>query len=234
MATLAYMRYGQGKSMAIVGQGMWRWAFLPPELEGYGRVYQEFWSQVIRWMVSDSDFLPGQKASIRPDRSTYAPGDTVTLLGYSRVKGAAPPARLSVTLPDGSRREIATARSGGKVADFTALYRAATPGEYTVTVPRATENGQQPSCSFIVSDSNEEDENTSADPGLMRQIAAVGGGASLTAEDLRGMPDRLAAHEAARESRQEPRTAWDRSWILAGLLAVAGAEWWLRRRWGLA
>src|SRR5262249_32971101 len=45
MALLAYQRYGQGKVMAVVGQGLWRWAFLPPDLAPYGRVYDEFWTQ---------------------------------------------------------------------------------------------------------------------------------------------------------------------------------------------
>lgn len=236
MATLAYLRYGSGKSMAVVGQGMWRWAFLPPELEGYGRVYQEFWSQVIRWMVSDSDFLPGQKAAIRTDRSTYAPGDTVSLLGYARVKGGPLPARLRVTLPDGTRTEIAAARADGKVADFTALYRPGRPGEYTVSLQNAGAGDARASCTFTVAESSEEDMNTSADPDLMRRLASVGGGISLSPGDVRGLPDRLAAleREPSRESRAEPRASWDRSWFLACLLAAAGLEWWLRRRWGLA
>jgi hypothetical protein len=78
--------------------------------------------------------------------------------------------------------------------------------------------------------------NTSADPDLMRRLASVGGGISLSPGDVRGLPDRLAAleREPSRESRSEPRTAWDRSWFLACLLAAAGLEWRLRRRWGLA
>ena len=60
MATLAYQRFGQGKVMAVVGQGLWRGAFLPPDQEKYSMVYPEFWAQTIRWLVSESDFLPGQ------------------------------------------------------------------------------------------------------------------------------------------------------------------------------
>jgi hypothetical protein len=234
MATLAYLRYGQGKSMAIVGQGMWRWAFLPPELEGYGDVYREFWSQIIRWMVSDSDFLPGQRAAIRTDRSTYSPGEAVNVLGYSRAKGSPPPGRLTVTLPDGTHTDATTVLSDGKQADFTALYRPAKPGEYTVSIANPGPTDAQAVCTFTVADSNEEDLNTSADPELMRQIALAGGGKSISSDDLRRLPERIAAQQPSRETRREPRTAWDRSWFLACLLAVAAVEWLLRRRWGMA
>ena len=37
MALIAYQRYGQGKSVAIIGQGLWQWAFLPPELKSLVR-----------------------------------------------------------------------------------------------------------------------------------------------------------------------------------------------------
>ena len=110
MATLAYLRYGQGKVMAIVGQGLWRWAFLPPDLENYGKVYEEFWTQTVRWMVSESDFLPGQNLSVRTDRSGYAPNETVTLLGYLRGGQRGVPPALTLTLPDGRTTRIAAAK----------------------------------------------------------------------------------------------------------------------------
>lgn len=234
MATLAYMRYGQGKSMAIVGQGMWRWAFLPPDMEGYRKVYQEFWSQTIRWMVSDSDFLPGQKVSIRSDRSRYAPGEKVNLLGYLRAKDRGAPPILVTTLPNGARTSIATARSDGKLADFTAVFQPRQAGEYSVSIPNGTDSSAPASCTFVVAASNEEDMNTSADPELMRQIAAAGGGLSLSTRDLPSLPERLSAMQTARQTRPEPRSAWDRPWVLATLLGLAAVEWWLRRRWGLA
>ncbi len=236
MATLAYIRYGQGKSLAIVGQGLWRWAFLPPDLESYGKVYQEFWSQTIRWLVSDSDFLPGQGVSIRADRTAYGPGETVNLLGYLRGSRAAIPQSIVLTLPNGSRADVAAARSDGKSADFTAIYRPQAAGEYIASVPAAESRSAPASCSFTVSPNDQEDMNTSADPDLMRQLASMGGGSALAPEEIALLPEKLRAAEQKLTSgpKAEPRTAWDRPWILFVLLAITGLEWWLRRRWGMA
>jgi hypothetical protein len=137
-----------------------------------------------------------------------------------------------MTLPDGSRSSIGAAKSDGKVADFTAGFKPPKPGEYTASIP-GPGGAAAATCTFVVRDHNEEDTNTSADPDLMRQLAAAGGGIAVTTAELRSLPDRLIAERESREKRPEPHTAWDRSWILAALLGVAAIEWWLRRRWGL-
>ncbi len=234
MATLAYHRYGQGKTVALVGQGMWQWAFLPPDLSGYEKAYGEFWTQTIRWLVSDSDFLPGQRLAIRADRQNYGPGELVTFLGYQRSPGTARPASIRLTLPDGTAREVATAPGDHKRADFVALFRPSQPGEYVAGLAGAGDRGAQPSCVFTVHAGHEEDLNRSADPDLMRQIAAAGGGACFGPEDADSLVGRVHAAEAAARPKSEPCTAWDRPWVLALLLALIGAEWWIRRRVGLA
>jgi hypothetical protein len=233
MATLAYLRYGQGKVMAIVGQGLWRWAFLPPELEQYGKVYDEFWTQTVRWLVSESDFLPGQNVSVRTDRSSYAPNETVNFLGYLRgVKPTSSPA-LTLTLPNGKTTTLATA-GGGNQADFTATFRPSVPGEYIATVAGSGSKSAPVSCVFTVYAGQEEDLNRSADPDLMRQLAAVGGGQALTANDLSSLPGKLQSAEASLSRKPEQKTAWDKPWVLASLMCLLGLEWYIRRRSGLA
>jgi hypothetical protein len=39
--------------------------------------------------------------------------------------------------------------------------------------------------------------------------------------------------ETARQLTHRQQTAWDKWWVLAGLVGLLGAEWWLRRREGL-
>ena len=57
LAAIAYQRYGKGKVMSIAANGLWRWAFMPAELERYDEIYTRFWAQMIRWLVYGSDFL---------------------------------------------------------------------------------------------------------------------------------------------------------------------------------
>lgn len=235
MALVAYQRYGQGKSVTIVGQGMWRWAFLPQELESYGHVYAEFWTQMIRWLVSESDFLPGQNIALHTDRTSYARKEAVNFLGYLRgVKPSTLPP-ITLTLPDGKTTRLVTAPAHGNAADFTAVYNPLKPGEYVATIPPLSGNPKAlpVSCAFTVFPGQEEDENRSADPDLMRQLAAVGGGLALTPSELSSLPDRLRAAERLATRIREPHTAWDSGGFLALLVGLLAAEWLLRRRAGL-
>jgi hypothetical protein len=67
----------------------------------------------------------------------------------------------------------------------------------------------------------------------MRQLAAIGGGLSLSPQQVSALPERLRAADASRQQRTEPKTVWDRPWVLALLAGLLGLEWWLRRRSGL-
>lgn len=236
MALLAYQRYGQGKTLAVVGQGLWRWAFLPPELERYGRVYDEFWAQTIRWLVSESDFLPGQNIALRTDRTSYSSKEAANFLGFLRGPRSSELPTITVTQPDGKTTRIVSAKSDGKAADFTASYRPPMPGEYLATVPppSGSEKTAPASAAFTVYPGQEEDANRSADPVLMRQIAEAGGGQPLRLAELPNLPEKLKAAEQAATRKQEPRSAWDRGWVLALLVSLLAAEWVLRRRAGLA
>ena len=235
MATLAYQRFGQGKVMAVVGQGLWRWAFLPPDQEKYSKVYPEFWAQTIRWLVSESDFLPGQNIALRTDKTTYSAAETVNLLGFLRGPKVAAPL-ITLTLPGGQTTTLTPARGDGKTADFTASYRPPSPGEYIATVapPPGNTKAVPVSAAFTVFAGQEEDANRSADPALMQQIAAVGGGQMLQAAELNTLPEKLRSAELASVRIVEPRTLWDRGWVLAVLLGLLTTEWLLRRRNGLA
>ncbi|MCW3051310.1 MAG: hypothetical protein JWN14_480 [Chthonomonadales bacterium] len=234
MATLAYQRFGQGKVMAVVGQGLWRWAFLPPDQEKYRKVYPEFWAQTVRWLVSESDFLPGQNIALRTDKTTYSGAETVNLLGFLRGPKVDPP-QITLTLPGGQTTSLTPARGDGKTADFTASYHPPAPGEYLATVapPPGNTKAVPVSAAFTVFPGQEEDANRSADPALMQQIAAIGGGQLLQPTELNSLPEKLRSAELSSVKVSEPRTLWDRWWVLAALIGLLATEWLFRRRLGL-
>lgn len=233
MAVLAYQNYGQGKVVSLVGQGLWRWAFLPPELKDYAGCYSEFWTQLVRWLVNQSDFLPGQDVTLRTDRATYSLGDAVNLLAYVRGAGKSavtlPP--VKITSPGGEQTSLQLGKAGGQQADFIGSYKPAAPGEYLITMAR--QRSAPILVPFSVFPGREEKIITAADPELMRQIALAGGGETLTPAQLPELSSRLQEAQAMMVTRHETRTAWDKSWVLGTLLALLTIEWALRRRWGL-
>jgi hypothetical protein len=241
MAVLAYQNYGQGKVVALVGQGLWRWAFLPPEMQEYASCYNDFWTHLMRWLVSQSDFLPGQEVTLRTDRGSYAPDDTVNLMAFVRGKAASQLPAVRIAAPDGAVATVRLSKAGGKQADFIGAFRPKLPGEYlaSLTMGKAGQADSLPhsrgvvTVPFSVFEGREEDIVTAADPELMRRIAAAGGGEALSLHDLRALPHKLREIHAASITKTEARPAWDRWWVLAGILGALSLEWGLRRRMGL-
>jgi len=78
-----------------------------------------------------------------------------------------------------------------------------------------------------------ENRELSADPETMRKLAETSGGAVLSASDVSRLPEIVRRWEASRVLSHQRQVAWDRWWIMAGIFALLGAEWWLRRREGL-
>jgi hypothetical protein len=87
--------------------------------------------------------------------------------------------------------------------------------------------------SIEVTSASVERREVSADPELMRQLAEVSGGATLSDGDVARMPDIVRNWEMSRQLAHRQQPVWDRGWILAALALLLGAEWWLRRREGL-
>ena len=234
-ALLAYQRFGQGKVMAVIGEGLWRWAFLPPDKAQYGTVYADFWTQTVRWLVSESDFLPGQNLSLRTDRTAYAPNETVNLLGYIRGAKTAPPLTITITTPDGKTVAIQSVPADGKTADFAAAFHPALPGEYLAAVGPlpGSEKNVPASAVFTVTQGQTEDANRAPNPKLMRQIASSSGGEMLNPASLPALPEKLHALEMVASQQKETRTVWDTGSILFFLLGLLTLEWVIRRRFGL-
>jgi hypothetical protein len=231
MALVAYHRYGQGVSMAIGGEGLWRWAFRPATADPSAQVYARFWHHTMRWLASAAGFLPGRDVSLRADRAVCVQGEPVLLSGglRGRMLGSAP--ALVVDEPGGRQSRLIPGLARARPAEFTAAYRPTAPGTYIV---RTAGPGPSAACGFDVRPAGSEEMNTSADPELMREISSAGGGMSVTPADVSDLPERLAALEAWRSRRQgEPATAWDRAIVLGLLLGLLVTEWLVRMRRGL-
>lgn len=233
MALFAYQRYGDGLVMSLIGNGLWRWALLPPNLSDYTKCYNDFWTQMVRWMVNQSDFLPGQNLSLRTDHFAYAPGEAVNLMLYTRGGniGAVPP--VTITGPNGAKENLAMSKGAGKQADFIGTFRPRRPGEYIATMTKPGTRGGTVTAPFSVYERKQEDMNTSADPGLMAQIAQAGGGKVLDLNEIAELPRLVDEAQSAGTKKPEPKSLWDRWEVLATILGLLGVEWIVRRRMGL-
>lgn len=233
MAVVAFQRYGDGLVLSLVGQGLWRWALLPPELVDYGQCYTDFWTQMVRWMVNQSDFLPGQNLTLRTDHFAFSPGESVNLMAFVRGSNRTALSPVTITGPDGKSVQVALSKANGKQADFMGSYQPKIPGDYTATLTQPGTRGGQVTAPFSVYERQQEDMNSSADPALMAQIAKAGGGKALSLNEIKELPRLLNESEAWTQKKPEPQSLWDRWEVLAFILGLLSVEWFIRRRMGL-
>lgn len=232
---VSYQTYGTGRVVVVEGSGMWRWAFLPPAQQQLDEVYRSLWHGLIRWMVSSSDLLPGQKYALRSEKSLFQPNDLAAatlLLGEAAIKEKLPAIELrGETLKEA--RTIAPIALGDDPRAFRVVFGTLPEGHYEARVAGvAAEDGS--STAFEVRNFSDEMLDLTARPDLMARIAEESDGTVLHPDYGRGVADAIGDEWERTRSRQVLRiTAWDRWWILLSVVALWTTAWILRRSRGL-
>ena len=228
---LVSSRFGKGLVLAFAGDSTWRWP-----LAGFSDEHKRFWLQSIFWLGQKKQTIQGALTFSANSRrvATETPVLFNAKAETSDGKPVAPSdLELVVKNPAGQSFPVALKSEKGKL---TAVFeQTSQPGDYSFTV-KAFKDGvlfgqTQGRFQAIVEDL--ELDQPSADPGLMRQIAAASGGRSLQPNELPGLfNDFLKQADQLEITRQVNRTLWDSSWLLWILVALWSVEWALRKRWG--
>ncbi|MBK1829234.1 hypothetical protein JIN77_00710 [Verrucomicrobiaceae bacterium R5-34] len=237
---LMIRRYGQGVSGLVNADGLWKWDFYPDARE-LGNMYQEFWIQMIHWMLSYSEFLPGHDYSLNVSAGTVDPATPVAVrMAYRGVgKPTAPKLEVSSPVLDAPMilAPAAVPSADGRLKWATS-FTPEKPGNYQlklIPASRPEKGASLPEASVTVLPPPSEMDELSADAGFLKVFSESTGGQLLASADL---PDFLstALLPEARESRDqgvEWKSSWMR-WFMPILVIVCLAlEWWLRRRNGL-
>ena len=234
VAAISYQRYGRGKVMSIGTAGLWRWAFMPPDLEEYDDIYQRFWSQMIRWLIFDSDFLPGQEISFRTSQYAYNMGERVLFnvrTQFVEQQDFAP--EVIVTAPDGSTSQIALNPDDDTPGTYSAYYQPGQEGEFEATLRSTKGEPRETSERFTVYADSIESRFVAANPDSLRQISHTTGGETLSLEQLAELPGLTEAFERSARKEAKPTDAWDTMEVFAVLIGLVALEWLARRRTGL-
>jgi len=249
----------KGRVLAFAAFDTYLWQRLgqPQNTDGV-EIHNRFWKQCILWLAHQED-EEGQ-AYARPEFRRLAVGSDQTIwVGLKSPQGGDDPnAELEVKiLPPGqdkpedeakaSKQTVLKSTKDGKPANKV-LFKPTAPGEYTVVV-NATAKGPdgQPqkyrgTARFIAfPDVSDEMLRVGSDPSFMEKVATASGGKALRLEDL---PDFLKDLKSQKIDTLKPKPRylpdWRRnhskgflpSWLVLFVLLL-GAEWGLRRYWGL-
>ena len=227
---IAYQRYGQGRTICLNAGGLWHWAFRESGQDESEAAYQRFWISLLQWLLGGSEFLPGSDVALTSARRYYTSEQPMQFLISTRNLDPAIYQPRLVISGHGATIEVEPrARNESFVAEAGPF----APGTYTVTLKNNIGKPAELSQGIEVVSASVEKRELSADPETMRQLAAVSGGTVLTANDVARLPEIVRHWDAARELSQHRHSLWDRWWLMTGIFALLGAEWWLRRREGL-
>ena len=230
---MASQRYGAGLSAVITIQNFWRWR-LARDTEP--QAFDRFWRQLFRFLSE----VGRQDVAIHLADQDLRPQMDVRVVLEKQPNPK--------NLTDSNRKYFARAEDSEKkllqeeAVDLEPLhpvdfkFHAEKPGIYTVTV--ADVNKVPVSTKPIeVRDINVEFQNTGRDMETLRQWASVSDGLAVKIEDCPDASDLVsqikAKIEQVRQGKQTRRPVGVNAWMLGLVVGCLGAEWMLRKRWGI-
>lgn len=228
---LVGQNYGRGKALLMATGGTWRWRMQLPHDDT--RFYT-FWQQLLRSLVAGA---PGPVV-ISSDRTLYADETRVQLRAEARTKEYEPASNATVTAvvtPEvGDPFTVELHPSADEPSVYEAELIAAQPGAYRAEVRAHVGELALGSDVFHFrrEDGVAEDFHPEQNRELLTRLAEQTGGRYWTLDDVAGLPSEIRFSEAGITAR-ETMDLWDMPALFLLLLALRGAEWLLRRRWGV-
>jgi hypothetical protein len=223
-----YQFVGAGKSMFNAVDDTWRWRFRVGD-----RYFGRYWIQTIRFLAR-SKLLGQRQAEIQTDRRRYQRNQPIQIRVRFPNPGIAP-TRGEVTVQvepkgRGSRRLTLKQAPGSRNLFEGALPQEA-EGDYTVRLlPPPVLEGPIPTTSFRVEPPAGEMERIAMNEPELTRSATATGGKFYTPESTTRLLDELPRPEKVPLDTDPPIPLWN-TWPVLGLfLAVATAEWVLRKR----
>jgi uncharacterized membrane protein len=231
---LASQRYGRGKSIAQMVQDSWLWQ-MHASMSLEDQTHENYWRQMLRWLV---DEVP-ETVDVHTVTDRVEPGETVTLVAdvVDRSFVELNDARVMayVSGPSGDVQEMPVQWTGERDGEYRASFTAKAEGVYSARI-EATRAGKPVGEGFtrlraVPSDAEYFDATMQA-PRLQR-IADETGGRFYTSSSLGGLPEDL-QYTGRGVTTIEERELWHMPIVLMTLLALMAAEWFYRRKVGLA
>ena len=230
---LAQQRYGRGQSLAFTATDTWRWRM---RMDSKSTAHETFWRQMLRYLVSGT---PNQ-VEVGAEKDVYVMDDTVRVVAdirdkhYNAVNDAH--ATVRVTKPSGKTLDVPLKFTTINDANvYSGEFKADELGQHGVELiaNSASLGPVGAKSNLLISDLNREYYSAAQNSDLLKRIAAETGGKYYTLGDLQSLLDDL-TYRKTPYSERVTKDLWDMPinfFLIVGLLS---AEWFLRKREGLA
>ena len=231
MPLLVTQNYGRGRTALMATSGTWRWQMSSALGDP---AHDLFWRQILRWISAES---PGRVVASTAMQELQDEGQ-VRLTATVRDKEYEPAGDARVTAhfngPDGSSAVVEMAPVPNAPGNFEAEWTASKAGAYLaeVTGSRGTEELGKDVVAFERNDGVAENFHTEQNRELLEKLSAETGGKYWKQDELGRLPGEISYSEAGISVR-DTKELWDMPIVFLTLLGLGGAEWLLRRKWGV-
>jgi uncharacterized membrane protein len=230
---LAQQRYGRGQTLAFTATDTWRWRM---KLDSKSTAHETFWRQMLRYLVSGTP----KQTEVSAQQDVYVMDDAVRVVAdirdkhYNPVNDARATARI--TKPSGATVDVPLKFTSINNANvYEGEFKADELGQHGIElIANSTSLGQvNAKSNVLVSDINREYYSAAQNTELLKRIAAETGGKYYQLNDLQSLMDDL-TYRKTPYSERVTKDLWDMPINFLFIVGLLSAEWFLRKREGLA
>jgi len=215
--------YGKGRVMALATDFSWKWGTGMVAQGGDNSAYLRFIERAVRWLTKDPALNPiTMTLPERPEEGEDAE-IKVKIAEDERLT-------FSVFGPEGIKLP-SQVKSGGAPGEYIGSFRPERKGTYRLRAETGTGSLEE----LLVAGGRMEKLDGAPDHEFLSSISAATGGKVVRAEDDLVSEIRPYMEKAKKRYVEEKEVPlWSLPYAVAFVVAWLTAEWFLRRRWGLA
>ncbi len=230
---LIQQRYGRGQTLALTASDTWRWRM---KMDSKNNAHETFWRQMLRYLVSGTP----QQIEIGTEKEVYTLDDMVNIVADIRDKRFNPvgdaTATARVTKPSGVIIDVPLKYTTlNSVNTYAGEFRADELGPHRIELTGTSVSLGQLSAksNMLVSDLNREYYSAAQNSDLLKRISAETGGKYYTPAEAQSLLDDLIYRQTP-YSERVTKDLWDMPVNFMLIIGLLSAEWFLRKREGLA
>jgi uncharacterized membrane protein len=230
---LVQQRYGRGQTLALTAADTWRWRM---RMDSKNNAHETFWRQMLRYVVSGTP----RQIEIGAERDVYAMDDTVSIVADIRDKRFNPVsdahATARVTKPSGLVVDVPlTFTTLNSVNTYAGQFKADELGSHRIELAGTSAGlgALSATSTVLVSDLNREYYSAAQNSDLLKRIAGETGGKYYTPAEAQLLLDDLVYRQTPYSERLT-KDLWDMPINFMLIIGLLSAEWFLRKREGLA
>ena len=230
---LVQQRYGRGQTLALTAADTWRWRM---RMDAKNNAHETFWRQMLRYLVSGTP----EQVEIGTEKEVYALDDNINIVADIRDKkfNAVPDAHAiaRVTKPSGLVVDVPLKFTTlNSVNTYAGEFKADELGQHRIELlgNSVTLGALSARSNMLVSDLNREYYSAAQNSDLLKRISAETGGKYYTAAEAQSLLDDLIYRQTP-YSERVTKDLWDMPINFMLIIGLLSAEWFLRKREGLA